>query len=69
MFTKVNKSQGTTKFQTVTKNRFSSLVTASVVSASTFTPRASKTITPNESEIISINRCGTYKTRNNINIL
>lgn len=60
MFTKVNKTQGTTKFQTVIKNRFSSLATASDVSVSTFTPRASKTITPNESAIISINRGRTY---------
>ncbi len=31
MFIKVNKSQGTTKFQTVTNNRFSSQATASAV--------------------------------------
>lgn len=55
MFTEVNESQGTSKFQTASQNKFNHK-TSSNVNVSTFTPKVNKTITPNESAFISLNR-------------
>ena len=61
MFVTISKSKESTKFQTITQSKFSLEIESSTDCILTFTPNTNKTITPNESEFISISKRRVYK--------